>query len=41
MAYDTLYVREIVNECNTHTNGDATPHWKYNDNNRLPPCIRK
>ena len=40
-AFDTLYVREIVNQCGKHDASSSEVTWKYNSNNPLPNCIGK
>ena len=40
-AFDTIYEREVVNQCGAHDNSSAVITWKYNADNTLPACIRK
>ena len=40
-AFDTIYEREVVNQCGAHDPSSSVITWKYNANNTLPACIRK
>ena len=40
-AFDTVYLREVTNNCTLQTASDTAVRWKYNADHPLPPCIRK
>ena len=39
-AFDDLYIREVINNCDMHDPSVHRTTWKYNVNNTLPACIR-